>query len=115
MLGWSISIYFPTPEQVQDLKSPKDHDQAQNLAYWTTRESVGWLTDLERQGKAKEIISSGYPWRFTALAGDVLPLLADAAKLGIGVHPFTGGAWVADEIADCPADELLIIDAWDQS
>ncbi|MCX5199195.1 hypothetical protein OOK31_35845 [Streptomyces sp. NBC_00249] len=102
---------------MQDLKDSGHHDYSgtQGLAYWTTTSMLGWLHELEMQGKARKILDSGYPLRYTARARDVLPLLADEALLGMGVWPHTGKSLYPDRIAACPGDQLLIIDAMDQS
>ncbi|MEU8779092.1 hypothetical protein [Streptomyces sp. NPDC048606] len=114
MLAFNVSIYIPNPEQAQDPKNSKIYRHEKTLASWTTPTtgvSIGWLDELERQGKAEEVLSSGYPVRFTAHARDVLPLLAGGSLFEKGSTPFLK----PELIAACPEDELLFIDAWDQS
>ncbi|MFG2298974.1 hypothetical protein [Streptomyces sp. NPDC048603] len=115
MLGWDISIRVATPEQVSDPEAGNDGDPTRILASWTTTSTLEWLSTLQRDGRAREILSSGYPLRYAARAGDVLPLLADEPLLGMGRWPFTRRTVHTDRIAACPAGQLLIIDAWDQS
>ncbi|MFD7629028.1 hypothetical protein ACFV7Q_23855 [Streptomyces sp. NPDC059851] len=116
MLGFTVSVVIPTGEQAEDLKDSSHHHGSDRiLASWTTTDVLMWLNDLVQHGKAQEILCSGYPLRYTARAGDVLPLLTDEELLGIGRWPFTDPYLDPDLIAACPPDELLIIDAWDQS
>ncbi|MDK9498332.1 hypothetical protein QEZ40_003283 [Streptomyces katrae] len=118
MLGWSITLWRGTPEE-RDRATPEEREAA-TLAYWVVGlYGLDWLTELVKAGRAEELWRSGYPSRYTALAGDVLPLFTDAAPPGSGgsgtgrapfdvrLHP--------DRIAACPADQTLTIDAWDQS
>lgn len=125
MLGWWIVI-APDNGQGEPAKEAA-------LARWET--GVGgrcWLDDLVAKGKAQNLRSDGYPCRYTAKAADVLPLIkSDAVKPisdGTMVFGLDEGeeysypvGWMGeikfddDLIASTPADQLLIIDAWDQS
>lgn len=124
MLGWMIIIAAQTLDERD--ASDTDRDAAE-LARWKT--SVGgmqWLDKLVVEGKAKCPPSAGYPRRYFAKAGDVLPILAD----GIPDHhdtPILGDDYIMpanwkgdvtfrhDRIAACPPDQVLTIDAWDLS
>ncbi|MFF8264201.1 hypothetical protein [Streptomyces virginiae] len=113
-MRWHISIYIPTEEQTRNPETDGHHDAERTLAYWSTTGTLGWLRELKEQGKAEEVLASGYPLRHIAHARDVLPLLADETRLGMNgylhhasIHP---GA-----VAACSEDQLLVIDAMDQS
>jgi hypothetical protein len=74
MIGWWIVIAAQTPEERD---APNSDRKAAVLANWET--SVGgidWVTKLTKEGKATQLSNSGYPNRYTAKAGDVLPMLA---------------------------------------
>ena len=122
MLGWFIIISTQTPEE-RDAGSDKE----QNLASWEAGLfGAEWLKDLVASGKALQLNFGGYPMRYTAAAGDVLPLIAAGppahkAPLVIGedyVQPpgWNGKATIEHaRIAACRPDQMLTIDAWDQS
>jgi hypothetical protein len=122
MLGWWIIVRrLGGP----DLRPSVDPNV---LATWET--SVGgldWLDDLEKNGKARCRSRGGYPTIFIALAEDVLPILRAGQPPRhrdfdvIGDDYFTPAGWRGpmtvhhERIAECPGDEVLRIDAWDQS
>jgi hypothetical protein len=123
MMGWWIIVDGQTPEQ----RDSPERDEATLLATWES--SVGgtdWLDQLVEQGKAVHLSRGGYPDRYTALAGDVLPLLRDgvpdhAGMTIIGDDDVTPAGWKGkitlhrDRMDACPSDQMLTIDAWDQS
>lgn len=125
MLGWFIIISTQTPEQRDASSSSPDKEG--NLASWEA--GIGgtdWLNELVKQGKAARLSFGGYPSRYTAAARDVFPLIASGppAYKGvpvIGDDYYTPGGWIGtatidrDKIAQCPLDQQLTIDAWDQS
>ena len=122
MLGWFIIISTQTPQE-RDAGS----DPERNLATWETGLfGAEWLKTLVANGKAEQLSFSGYPMRYTAAAGDVLPLIAAGppthkSPLVIGddyVQPpgWNGQASIHHaRIASCRPDQMLTIDAWDQS
>ena len=133
MPSWWIVVSAETPEERDRAADPKsaDHKAADHkaavLAAWDT--GVGgaeWLMKLVEDGTAKEYrLRGGYPNRYTALAGDVLPLFADgpplARRLGAAAgsnapaEPNQNVALYRDRIAACPPGQVLTIDVWDQS
>jgi hypothetical protein len=119
MIGWWIVIAQLTP---------KGGDRkAAVLATWETSVSgIDWLNKLSKEGLADQLSRDGYPNRFTAIARDVLPLIAGGppAHNGpeiIGDDYVMPGNWTGkvtlhhDKIAACPPDQMLTIEAWDQS
>lgn len=123
MIGWWIVIAAQTPEERDQAV---DRKQA-ILAQWEVGSGgIGWLLQLVKEGKASQLKFNGYPNRFTAQAGEILPLLANGPPPHRGpgiigddyVLPLNWIAQVifhADRIAACPAEKLLTIDAWDLS
>lgn len=129
MLGWCIVIKaadIPDAEQSTGNKYPI-------LAKWDTgADGLSWMNKLVKEGWAVAVWQGGYPNRYKAKATDVLPLLASG-----GITPPTDGLWVfgvdegeeyatppgwmgklsldQDAIAACSPDQVLTIDAWDQS
>lgn len=123
MIGWWIVVAAQTPEQRDEAADGK----ASILANWEVGPGgTDWLHRLVKAGKATQLSFSGYPNRYTAQAGDVLPLLAGGppAHRGpaiIGDDYVMPANWKGklilheDRIAACPSDQVLTIDAWDQS
>lgn len=130
MLGWWITV-STLPDEFKDSMSKEE--QAQYLlAMWETGlGGTRWLEALAAEGKATwDKSKGGYPWRFTAKAFDVLPVLTselpkhagiDVIGMDEGEEYFTPAGWSGqvdlrkENIARCPPDALLTIDAWDQS
>lgn len=112
MCGWWITIYAYA-------KPPKDGrlmdvNHRASLASWKSGvNGLVWLNRLKRAGKARQLLSNGYPNLYTAKAAKVLPLLTSG-----GIHP---PGWMGkvetspDRIAACEPDQVLTIEAWDQS
>lgn len=60
----------------EERDAPNSEHKTAVLATWET--SVGgidWATKLIQEGKATQLSRSGYPNRYTANAGDVVPIL----------------------------------------
>ncbi|MEU5418858.1 hypothetical protein ACH4UT_14195 [Streptomyces sp. NPDC020799] len=115
MLGWEITVWRRTPEE---LDRDRYGHSAATLARWEDRHvgALNWLTELVEAGKAEQLAVSGYPSRWTARAGDTLHLLADGSPNQAGnAHHVRLIEWNTDLMAACPADQVLTIEAWDQS
>lgn len=122
-IGWWIIIAQQTPEERDAATDPK----AAILATWEA--SVGgidWIEKLTEKGKATKLSSNGYPNRYVATARNILPLIAGGVpahtgQLVIGDDYVMPGGWTGnvkinlDKIAACPPDQILTIDAWDES
>ncbi|MGQ3054247.1 hypothetical protein [Acidovorax temperans] len=123
MIGWWIVVAAQTPEERDRSLDRKEAV----LANWEVGPGgIDWLQQLVREGKATWLAFNGYPNRYTAKAGDVLPLLAGGppAHRGpaiIGDDYVMPANWKGDaifhpdKIATCPPDQPLTIDAWDLS
>lgn len=106
MLGWLIWVY------------PKSNEDGK-LASWEVGVSgLRWLDALVAEGKAEKLNSNGYPTRYEARADFVLPLLENGSLAPPTNKPQN---WIgalklnAENIAACTPDQVLVIDAWDQS
>lgn len=122
MVGWYISVFQQSPAERQAA-----HDRSTLLASWEA--SVGgiaWLEQLVAEGKAEQLLRNGYPSRYTALAKDVLPVIASGppahrGPLVIGDDYVMPGGWTGQLLVDqpkidaCPDNQPLTIDVWDQS
>jgi hypothetical protein len=122
MLGWWIIVSSQTPHE-----HDREADKSAILATWEA--SIGgtdWIKSLVSHGRAVQIKFGGYPCRYTASASDVLPLIKNGlpkhgGPLIIGDDYVSDGGWSGkitihrDRITACPLDQLLTIDAWDQS
>ena len=97
------------------------------MATWETNvHGADWIQRLVKEGRVTQLQAGGYPSRYTARAGDVLPLLAGGTPVHDG--PTGSGEDVVmpgkrfgntiihrDKIARCPPDKVLTIDVWDKS
>lgn len=124
MLGWGISIAAHTPGEVEDRPEIRNNNM---LAKWEVGPGgLDWITAMVKSGKAEQHSYNGYPNRYTAKAGDLLPLLQE------GPPSHTGPAIIGDDyaipqnwraqivmfeekIAACEPHQTLTIDAWDLS
>ena len=113
-------------------QTPEERDRAIDtkpavLANWEVGPGgIEWLHQLVKAGRASQLSFSGYPTRYTAKAANVLPLLAGGPPAHRG-PPIIGDDYVMpanwkgnvifhqDKIEACPPDQVLTIDAWDQS
>jgi hypothetical protein len=110
MLGWSVLVDARTPEE----RDETDDESSHLLAKWEARVSgLDFLDVLVRQGKAKKLLSGGYPERYTVKASDFLPLIAKRPPGTMGPHSDVN--LYPDRIAACSPDQVLTIDAWDLS
>ena len=123
MIGWWIVIAAQTPEERDTGIGRRDAV----LANWET--SVGgngWVQRLVDEGKAVQLLSGGYPSRYTAKASDVLPIIEngpparnDPAVIGddhvMPVNRVRDVVLHHDKIATCPPDKVLTIEVWDLS
>nr|BEK70234.1 hypothetical protein KPHV_74610 [Kitasatospora purpeofusca] len=103
MLGWWFVVTVPAAGDGEDVV----------LAKWETGiGGLDWIAGLVAAGRAEQLRFDGYPHRYTARAGEVLPLLVDGSVFGAGIRR---RELYPDLIAACPAEALLTVDAWDQS
>jgi len=114
MIGWSIMVMRQAPEDY-----PLKIDRDAVLANWKVG-AMGtfWIDELIAAGEAQRVKSGGYPDIYTALAGLIVPLLLGEELPSGEDVPMLKPREVTikrDELATCPADELLTIMVWDRS
>jgi hypothetical protein len=114
MIGWHVQVYRQKPERIL-------------LAEWTTAAfGIRWIDDLVKEGKAIDHGGDGYPCTYSGRAGVLLPVIlrglpAHATPAVIGEDYVQPAGWTGkvevhrDRIAECPDDEELLVQAWDQS
>lgn len=124
MIGWWIVIAAQTPEE-RDRAG--ENSKLAVLANWEVGSGgIEWLSRLVKADRARQLSFNGYPNRFTALASEILPLLANGPPAHqslaiIGDDYVLPKSWTdqvifhREKIAACPPDQLLTIDAWDLS
>jgi hypothetical protein len=125
MLGWHISIY----RQTDDGASPATAQSLEGtrVAVWQTGlGGLEWFDELVKAGKAFDLGGDGYPSRYTATAGYVIPQIVDKPPGALDTWMFGAddvltkkweGRTVVDRaaVAACRRDEWLLIEAWDES
>ena len=124
MLGFEIFVY--RMDLLQGLPAAASKEPAR-LARWRVNlYGLDWLDALVQEGKAQFQGNAGYPERYTIAAKYVIPVLLGGvprsrSPLVIGDDYVMPPNWIGDvelhedRIAACPAEQLLRIDAWDQS
>lgn len=119
MLGWLVIV---------STSSSEESNVSDNvIARWEVGPGgTNWIEKLVRSGKAEQQSFSGYPSRYIARAGDILPLLAEGPPAHTGPAIF-GDDYVlpanwrgqvtmySERIQSCTNESMLTIDAWDQS
>lgn len=125
MIGWWIVVSTQSPRERD--QSDQDARRAAILAQWEAgADGTQWIEGLAKEGRAEKLSGNGYPNRYTALARDVLPHLvatppAAAGTLIVGEDYVTTSTWRGKiersdaRIESCQPDQVLTIDAWDQS
>jgi len=127
MLGWQIYINR-TPSRATGAATEDSLRDESLLASWLTGiNGCKWIEALVEEGKAKYLGSyGGYPRSYSAEAKYVIPLAlslkakTDGATVIGDDYVHIGGfnsniQLFLDRIKDCPLEEELSIEAWDQS
>lgn len=100
MLGWHVCV-MKADDVGADYSRSAD---ASELCSWSTGlHGTGWIERLLELEKAKDLGGNGYPNRFLVRARDLRDALPEDQK--INARPLQG----------LDADDLLVIEAWDQS
>ena len=123
MLGWWIHVAQQTPAE----RDAAADDKAAVLADWVTSVfGTEWIKKLVEEGKATQHSHNGYLNLYTAVARDVLPLIAGGPPTHngptiLGDDYVMPGDWTGnikihrEKITACPPDQILTIEAWDLS
>ena len=117
MLGWWITVTKLPPKEEDALPYRKANDHT--LANWEAGVSgLGWVKQLEKEGKAildVEGSNAGYPYRYSAPAGHVIPFIANLIERPLGNDWLKIVAHHRDRIEQCPDDATVTITAFDLS
>lgn len=125
MLGWLITVY----RQLDGGDSPAQPQSAKGvrIAIWQAGlYGLQWLDELTKSGKAVSLGGNGYPLRYTAPAGSLLPVVLDKPPWVHDVWSFEvtdilldnwlGKTAVDRAVAEqCHPAEWLLVEAWDES
>lgn len=122
MLGWEIFI-MRRPTQ----GGPTESERERLLGSWVTGlGGTDWLTKLAETGGAKDLGGNGYPLAYEVKVGTLVRVLAEGP-------PKHGGPLVIDDdyvqqpghvvrvqidlerLRSLDNDEILLVEAWDQS
>lgn len=122
MLGWE---FFITRQST--LNPGRPDEAAPLLASWTSGLSgTDWLRQLIASGAASDLGGDGYPNRYSITAGSLADLLMPGAPrpggpLVLGEDYVQPSGWIGqakianDLIQAIDPNEVLIVEAWDQS
>ena len=127
MLGWQIYVNR-SPSRAGESAFEESLKNETLLASWLTGlNGCKWIDQLVDQGRAKSLGSyGGYPRSYSAKAEFVIPLILSLQPKSDGPlvvgedYAHIGGfnsdiELFLDRIKACPLDEVLSIEAWDQS
>jgi hypothetical protein len=123
--GWHITVF----RQNGDGASPATAgaEPGPQIAVWQARDGgLGWLNALVERGDAISLETGGYPTRYTARAEHLLPPIEAGPPVArttwiAGPTDVLTAKWAGKTaidravIAQCRADEWLLVEAWDES
>lgn len=122
MLGWWILIQRRVPDGQDDTGT-----REVTVATWTVGlGGLDWLNDLVVEGRAVDLGGNGYPDRYTITAGELRKVISAGPPRPkgpdvIGDDYFRPGNWIGRaevnraELDACPEQEILEVEAWDES
>ena len=125
MLGWHISVYQSTGVQFQ--ADNTEQVERTRIAVWQTGlGGLDWIEEILQSGNGRQFGASGYPNRYLIQARHVVPTLLSGppharivwlCEPGDVLNDKWVGRTMIDEVAarQCPADEVLLVEAWDES
>lgn len=120
MLGWLL-VVRSRAHVVPPIAATADDTV---LATWETGlGGTSWLDALVAAGKAKQERGGGYPNRYAVLASDLLPLLENGPPRYARLPKVEGAELDSprmlkiyrDKLGACSPDDVLTVEAWDQS
>lgn len=119
MLGWHIFIQRQRDGGSAPAAFESETDET--LQYWESHvHGLRWADALAKAGKAIDLGGNGYPCRYTAPARVLQHSTAVPIRLVWNRDPKAPAEGPAPKprkrsLVDCPPDEWLVIEAWDQS
>ncbi len=124
MLGYEIFVY--RLDLVPDMTKVGLHEEGLLASWMVNMNGLDWLAALVKEGKAYRHGTGGYPERFIVNAKWIVPALVQGiprseCPIVFGEDYVMPENWTGkpdrnmDLIATCPPDQLLCVEAWDQS
>lgn len=133
MLGWFITVHRKTFRRRRPASSTSGCGP--RIAAWQGGlDAIDWLEALVPDGSVIDLGGDGYPRRFTARAGAILPTVLGGPpeaneRWVAGAHDrfiaepsdALGTGWLGattvdrDQAATCTPDEWLVVEVWDES
>lgn len=120
MPGWSIVVY-----KQSDGNGPATAESSGDTVVGMWLASVNglkWLDELVKASKAIDLGGDGYPMRYTATAGNLLPRMLEKSPLPSSAQEDELGDNLIGplnvdhaEAGSCRFDEWLLVMAWDRS
>lgn len=123
MLGWEFFI----SRVITDDQSDPSSKSEKTFATWITNyNGIRWIENLVKEGKAEKHAANGYPNIYTARAKVILPIIMNGpphadSKIVIGDDYISSSSWNRElridleSISQIRDDEVLRVQAWDQS
>jgi hypothetical protein len=110
MLGWWVVVDPRTPDE----RDASDDKKTPLVASWEAPVfNMRFLSDLVKQGKAKQLKFNGYPNRYTVTVDEFAPFVLNGPP---ALHGDNYRVTIdLGKIAKLPRDHLLTVDVWDQS
>ena len=127
MLGWMVSVYRQVDVGQRAEPATLDSARGERLARWQGDVSaLAWIRELCTDGRGVALGGNGYPTRFSARCSALRPLIEAGPPRArtvwvSGVHDridrarWEGRTTVSASLSDCPPDEWLLVEAWDES
>jgi hypothetical protein len=110
MTGW----FFTVHRQLEGGSMPARARCSKGLALasWQAYGSgLDWMHNLVKQGFATALGGNGYPFWYTAQAHQLIPFLSDGPPR---VRKVSNPKIDLSVLVQCPSDEWLIIEVWDE-
>ena len=119
MLGWDVHVYRQSGNASESKRLL--------VARWSTNVfGIRWIDELVKKKKAVDLGGDGYPCRYSVAAGILLPIItagipSSASPPVFGEDYIVPPNWQgnveldSEHMSECPSDEQLLIEAWDQS
>ncbi len=123
MLGWHINVFKTNLDKFVAYDSSTNELR---IASWSTgMNGIDWLKKLSQESLIQELGGNGYPYRFSAKASVIIPKINFDPLISADL--IISDQCLLDEyerqtlkidvvkISKCRANDLLLIEAWDQS
>ena len=120
MLGWDVLVYRTSE------KATGETEKVLLAHRQTSVFGIGWIDELVKGNQAIDLGGDGYPCRYSITAGILFPILLKGlppnnSPAVIGEDYVLPEGWrgkvIFDQqkISECPEEELLLVEVWDQS